>query len=131
VVNKSSVKINKKDLNISTMRGSGPGGQHRNKTDSAVLIRHIPTGVTAYCDMKSQFKSKEMAMEVLISRLEQLEKDKQVKAMNKKRERQSGSKGRGGKSRTVSEKRNEVIDHRTGKKMKYKDYVRGFIEKLQ
>lgn len=55
------MKFNKSDCKVETMRGTGPGGQHRNKTDSAVRITHLPTGVSAYCDERSQAVSKRKA----------------------------------------------------------------------
>lgn len=70
-------------------------------------------------------------MTVLKQRLYEQAKKIEVNKRKAKRDRQVGKNGRGGKSRTVSEKRNEVVDHKTGKKIKYKDYERGFIEKLQ
>ena len=124
------IKIKSKDLRIETCRGQGKGGQHRNVTDSAVRITHIPTGITASSSIKSQYQNREIAMETLKQRLYELEKDKVRSKRNKKRENQVGKKGRGGKKRTISEKRNEVVDHNTGKRMKYKKYERGFIEDL-
>lgn len=131
VAKKSNLKIEDKDLIIKTARGSGPGGQHRNKTDSAVLITHSPSGITAYADMKSQHQSRKQAMEVLISRLEQIEKDKARDERVKRREKQVGKgKSRGSKKRTVSEKRKTVVDHQFNKSISYKEYVKGNIEGL-
>jgi peptide chain release factor 1 len=63
------MKIPKKDLRIETMRGTGPGGQHRNKTDSACRITHLPTGISAYADERSQSVSKRKALQELQVRL--------------------------------------------------------------
>lgn len=125
-----NIKISPKDIEIKASVGQGPGGQHRNKTESAITIKHLPTGITAYSDQKSQEANKKMAMAVLKARLAKLQEERQKQDRNKKRQKQVGKNKRGGKRRTVSEKRNEVVDHITNKKMKYKKYSRGFLEDL-
>jgi peptide chain release factor 2 len=109
------IEINDKDIRIDTYRASGSGGQHVNKTSSAVRITHLPTGVVVQCqDEKSQHRNKDLAMKVLRARLYQLEEDKKAAEIKKmhdnKKEIAWGSQIR---SYTLQPYR-LIKDHRTG-----------------
>ncbi|MDD3833732.1 MAG: peptide chain release factor 1 [Oscillospiraceae bacterium] len=126
------VEINPSDLQIDTFRASGAGGQHINKTDSAIRITHLPTGMVVECqDERSQYKNKDKAMKVLRARLYEQEQDKQRSQVAADRKSQVGTGDRSERIRTYNFPQGRVTDHRIGLTLYKLDAImNGDIEEL-
>jgi peptide chain release factor 1 len=126
------VNIRDEDLQIDTMRAGGPGGQKVNKTESAIRITHLPSGIVVKCqDEKSQHKNKAKAMRVLRSRLLEKYQQEQHAARASQRKLQVGSGDRSERIRTYNFPQNRVTDHRINLTLhKLDQVVQGHLDEL-
>lgn len=126
------IDINPTDLQIDTFRSSGAGGQHINKTESAIRITHIPTGTVVECqDERSQYKNKSKAMKVLKSRLLQAKQNEQAQSIAQDRKSQVGTGDRSERIRTYNYPQSRVTDHRIGLTLyKLDDIINGNVDEI-
>ncbi|MFV9973089.1 MAG: peptide chain release factor 1 [Francisella endosymbiont of Hyalomma asiaticum] len=126
------IDINPADLKIDTFRASGAGGQHVNKTDSAIRITYIPTGVVVECqDQRSQHKNRAAAMSMLQSKLLQAEIDKQQKEQSDTRKSLVGSGDRSERIRTYNYPQGRVTDHRINLTLyKLDEFMEGSLDSI-
>ena len=126
------LEINPADLKIDTFRSSGAGGQHINKTSSAIRITHIPTGTVVECqDERSQYKNKDKALKVLKSRLLKEKQDAQANEIAADRKSQVGTGDRSERIRTYNYPQGRLTDHRIGLTLyKLEDILNGNLDEV-
>jgi peptide chain release factor 1 len=125
------IQINPQDLDISTMRASGAGGQHVNTTDSAVMMVHKPTGVTVYCaDERSQIKNRAKALTVMRSRLLKAKEDEENAKYAAERKGQIGTGDRSERIRTYNYPQGRLTDHRIGLSLSLAPVIDGDLKDL-
>lgn len=119
-------EISESDIEWTTCRGSGAGGQHRNRTESAVQMTHKPSGLRVRIENeRSQAQNRELALRVLSARLAALQQQEAATSRDASRKAQVGSGMRGDKIRTIRQQDGIVTDHQSGNKISYKNYSRG------
>ena len=132
VVEDVEIDINPADIKMEVFRASGAGGQHINKTSSAVRLIHIPTGIVAECQtQRSQLQNREYAMNMLKSRLYEIEKQKQDSEIANTRKSQVGSGDRSEKIRTYNYPQGRITDHRIGMSIyQMENFLNGDIDEM-
>lgn len=131
-VEEVEVEINPADIRMEVYRASGAGGQHVNKTSSAVRLIHEPTGIVAECQTeRSQVQNREYAMRLLRSRIYQIEKEKQDKELASERKSQVGSGDRSEKIRTYNYPQGRITDHRIGLSIfQFENFLNGDLDEM-
>lgn len=130
-VEEAVLRIDDRDLEVRTTRGSGPGGQARNKTESCVVLTHKPSGLVVRSDaQRHQSENRRVGLALLRARLAEVQRQAREGEAHAARRQMVGTAERSDRRRTVTVSRDEVVDHRTGKRTTWKLYQRGHIEAL-
>ncbi|MDD6569934.1 MAG: peptide chain release factor 1, partial [Acidaminococcus sp.] len=126
------VDLNMNDVRVDYYRASGAGGQHVNKTSSAVRMTHLPTGIVVQCqNERSQLQNREKCMQMLRARLYEVESEKQQEALDADRKSQVGTGDRSERIRTYNYPQGRVTDHRIGLTLhKLTDIINGDLDEL-
>ena len=132
VVEDVEIDINQADIKMEVFRSSGAGGQHINKTSSAVRLIHIPTGITVECQTeRSQFQNRDNAMKMLRTKLYEIEKAKQDNEVASARKSQVGSGDRSEKIRTYNYPQGRITDHRIGMSIyQMENFLNGDLDEM-
>jgi peptide chain release factor 1 len=129
-INNKSFFLDKNDVQVIFTKGSGPGGQNKNKVVTCVELRHTPTGISVRIDGRSRLQNEKIAWTELEKRLNDLNnKNKNNQKADIKRS-QIGISNRSNKIRTYNEKTDTIINHSNNKKITFRDLYKGNIEKL-
>ena len=121
-------QISDKDLEYSTTRGSGKGGQNRNKVETVVVVKHKPSGITVRCETeRSQWSNKQLALKILHSKLKNIHEKRQKDSISSLKKEHHGSGDRAEKIKTYMVKRNEIVDHRSGNRQSLAEWYKGKI----
>jgi len=125
----TEVVLNPNDIDRKTTRGSGPGGQNRNKVETCVVLTYLPTGLSVRCETeRSQSQNEERALSLLRARIVEERASAASHAYNESRRSQLGSGMRGDKRRTIRFQDGIVTDHILDRRWRLKDYLRGNFE---
>ena len=132
VVEDVEIEINPADIKMEVFRSSGAGGQHINKTSSAVRLIHEPTGIVVECQTeRSQFQNRDNAMKMLRTKLYEIEKQKQDSKISNERKTQVGSGDRSEKIRTYNYPQGRITDHRIGMSIyQMENFLNGDIDEM-
>ena len=132
VVEDVEIEINPADIKMEVFRASGAGGQHINKTSSAVRLIHEPTGIVVECQTeRSKFQNKDNAMKMLRTKLYEIEKEKQDSEIANSRKTQVGSGDRSEKIRTYNYPQGRITDHRIGMSIyQMENFLNGDIDEM-
>jgi peptide chain release factor 1 len=122
----SALVIREQDLVYQATRGSGAGGQNRNKVSSAIILTHKPTGLMVRCETeRDQYKNKRLALSILRAKLLEAKETSEHAARNNDRKAQLGQGSRADKRRTIAVQRDSVVDHVTGQRWTFRQYEKG------
>ena len=126
------IEVNQDDIKVDVFRSSGAGGQHVNKTSSAVRMTHIPTGIVVECqNERSQFQNREAALAMLKTKLYNMEEEKKAKELAAERKSQIGTGDRSEKIRTYNYPQGRITDHRISENVyKFEQFLNGDIDEL-
>ena len=126
------IEVNQDDIKVDVFRSSGAGGQHVNKTSSAVRMTHIPTGIVVECqNERSQFQNREAALAMLKTKLYNMEEEKKARELAAERKSQIGTGDRSEKIRTYNYPQGRITDHRISENIyKFEQFLNGDIDEL-